>query len=160
MTNQSFSKKDILIERVKSREFILDASSKLDFSSDPFFNSYRGRSQESLLKSTIKDLVGWKTSVASEEAIIEKTIIASFRKNISTETTETGTIKISVIHKNPDSAAFYANSLMEQIRNLVDNENKISTEQRLTYLSETLADALQDMDIAQQKLKDYTLKTA
>ena len=31
---------------------------------------------------------------------------------------------------------------------------------RLTYLSETLADSLQDMEKAQQKLKDFALKNS
>ena len=58
-----------------------------------------------------------------------------------------------------EKAAQYANSFMEEIRILVTDE-KIRSAFRLTYLSETLADALQDMEKAQEELKNYALKNS
>ena len=52
-----------------------------------------------------------------------------------------GAISISVTHKDAEMAAKYTNGLMEKIRQLVEIENKDSLEQRLAYLSETLADS-------------------
>ena len=46
---------------------------------------------------------------------------------------------------------------MELVRQTVATEEEKSKEMRLSYLAETLADALQDMEAAQQKLKNYTL---
>ena len=73
---------------------------------------------------------------------------------------ETGIISIAVTHKEPKLAANYANSIMEQIRNLIESEDAMAQELRLSYLSETLADALQEMETAQKNLKEYALKNS
>ena len=44
---------------------------------------------------------------------------------------------------------------MDEIRQLVEEEAKASQALRLNYLSETLADALQEMEKAQKNLKNY-----
>ena len=49
---------------------------------------------------------------------------------------------------------------MEEIRKLVESESREAQEHRLLYLSETLADALQDMEKAQKNLKNYALKNS
>ena len=49
---------------------------------------------------------------------------------------------------------------MEEIRSLVEDENTAAQSLRLSYLSETLADALQDMEEAQKDLKDYALENS
>ena len=46
---------------------------------------------------------------------------------------------------------------MEQIRQLIKQEENESKAFRLSYLAETLADAIQDMEDAQTKLKEYAL---
>ena len=65
-----------------------------------------------------------------------------------------------VTHVSPEKAAQYANSFMEEIRILVTDEKNKDQAFRLTYLSETLADALQDMEKAQEELKNYALKNS
>ena len=64
-------------------------------------------------------------------------------------------ISISVTHK-PDNIADYANAFMEQIRQLINDENKTKQELRLSYLSETLADAIQEVETTQKNLKDFS----
>ncbi len=49
---------------------------------------------------------------------------------------------------------------MEEIRKLVEEESKTSQKRRLNYLSETLADALQEMEKAQKNLKNYALENS
>ena len=49
---------------------------------------------------------------------------------------------------------------MENVRLFVQKENETSQMARLSYLSETLADAVQDMERAQQNLKDYALENS
>ena len=49
---------------------------------------------------------------------------------------------------------------MEQVRQTVINEDEKSKESRLSYLAETLADALEDMEVAQQSIKNYTLENS
>ena len=78
----------------------------------------------------------------------------------SFETTTGGAIVISVTHINPQKASYYANSFMEEIRQMVEQESNASQVLRLNYLSETLADALQEMEAAQKKLKDYALENS
>ena len=41
---------------------------------------------------------------------------------------------------------------MEEIRSLIENENIAAQDLRLSYLSRTLADALQEMEEAQKEL--------
>ena len=49
---------------------------------------------------------------------------------------------------------------MEEVKQLVEFESDKEQELRLTYLSETLADALQDMEEAQKNLKQYALENS
>ena len=49
---------------------------------------------------------------------------------------------------------------MNEVRQLVEKESKAEKKLRLSYLSETLADALQDMENAQKNFKDYALKNS
>ena len=74
--------------------------------------------------------------------------------------TDGGAIEISVLHSDPKKASYYANSFMEEIRQMVEKESKASNDYRLNYLSETLADALQEMEEAQENLKNYALKNS
>ena len=80
-----------------------------------------------------------------------------FRQNVKFSETEGGAIVISVTHTDPKKASDYANGFMEEIRSLLEKESIASKEKRLNYLSETLADALQDMEKAQKNLKNYAL---
>ena len=49
---------------------------------------------------------------------------------------------------------------MELVRQTVATEEEKSKEMRLSYLAETLANALQDMELAQQNIKNYTLENS
>ena len=49
---------------------------------------------------------------------------------------------------------------MEQVRRLIVEEDAKNKDFRLTYLAETLADALQDMENAQNNLKNYALENS
>ena len=64
------------------------------------------------------------------------------------------------MHIDPQKASDYANNFMEEIRRLVESESNTAQELRLNYLSETLADALQEMEETQKNLKDYALENS
>ena len=49
---------------------------------------------------------------------------------------------------------------MEQVRILIEEEDRKNKDFRLTYLAETLADALQEMENAQNNLKNYALENS
>ena len=57
-----------------------------------------------------------------------------------------------VTHTDPKAAANYANNVMKEIKLLVENESDLTQKLHMNYLSGTLADALQDMEKAQQGL--------
>ena len=76
------------------------------------------------------------------------------------EKSQSGSVSILVTHVNFQKSSKYANDLLEEIRRLVEEEAKNAQNLRLSYLSETLADALQEMEQAQVNLKDYTLKNS
>ena len=153
------SSAEILIERATGREFIISLQNKLSLDQDPYFNSYvEGfEYKDPFWKATIKKIIGWQKTELEKKAIIEFNVLKNFRESVLFDITESGSIVISVTHKNPQKASFYANNVMEEIRQMVEIESKTAQDLRLTYLSETLADALQDMEDAQKNLKNYAL---
>ena len=95
-----------------------------------------------------------------KNAIIENNILNNYRENVVFELTDGGAIELSVTHIDPEQASYYANGFMEEIRQLVEEESNASQALRLNYLSQTLADALQDMEKAQENLKNYALENS
>ena len=154
------SETDALLERVKSKEYILETNDVLNFDADPYFNDYAPNQTDPLWKATIKNLIGWQSDERTADAIIENKIFETFKEVVSVSTTDAGAISLSVTHENPERAAFYANELMEFTRDLVLDEQEESTDLRLNYLSETLADALQEMERTQERLKLYALENS
>lgn len=156
----NLSSSTTLLEQISAREFILNISDKSSLADDPYFNAYNPDHKDPLWKATIKKLIGWQKTTAEKENIIENNILSKYKNAVRVRETEGGSIILSVTHNNPKKASEYANNFMEEVRKLVDYESKTAQDQRLSYLSETLADALQDMETAQQNLKDYTLKNS
>ena len=133
---------------------------KFSINQDPYFNTYNPNYKDPFWKAAIKKTIGWQTTALEKNAIIERNILANYRANVRFETTSSGAIEISVTHADPEKASYYANGLMEEIRQLVEKESAASQALRLNYLSETLADALQDMENAQENLKNYALENS
>ena len=154
------SSPDNLLERLNGREFIVAMSQKFSLDLDLFFNTYDPNYRDPLWKAIIKRFIGWQKTEQDKNAIIEISIIKNFRDYVKFETTEGGAILIKVTHRVPQKAADYANGFTEEIRLLVENESIAAQKLRLNYLSETLADALQEMDDAQENLKNYALKNS
>lgn len=158
--SSSNSSSELLLERIRGREFILDASKNLSLVADPLFNSYvrsKSTAVDPQWKSKIKKIIGWAPRQTEREAIIEKNILSNFQQLVEVDITKAGAMTIAVTHTNAKTAAEYANSLMDQIKKLIEFENKLETEKRLIYLSETLADALQELEKSQSSYKEYVL---
>ena len=151
---------EILMERMMEREFILEASQMLSLQDDPLFQTYNPNAVDPIWKATIKKLIGWEQSAQSEKFIIENKIQLNYLEYVQVSQTLGGAIKISVTHEDPKMAAKYANQIMELVRQTVETEEEKSKEIRLSYLAETLANALQDMEKAQQNIKNYTLENS
>ena len=95
-----------------------------------------------------------------KKAIIEHNVIENYREYINFQETDAGAISLAVTHEDPAKAADYANGFMIELKQLVEREGAAAKSRRLNYLSETLADALQEMDRAQKNLKDYALENS
>ena len=151
---------DLLLERIKSREFILEANQKLALSDDTFFNTYNPNAKDPAWKSLIKTLIGWHTPDRTKQLMVQEAVIKGYLGSIAASSTGAGAIQISVTHINPKLASDYANGLMELVREIIEDQDNTSKASRLSYLAETLADALQDMEAAQSKLKEFALQNS
>lgn len=149
-----------LIERATTREFILDANRNLSFENDPYFNTYDPNYVDPLWKSAIKALIGWQSSEREKRAIIEDNIVKNYIEYVMVESTDGGALSLSVVHEDPDLAAAYANGLMAQLQALTQREENQETDERLSYLSEILADALIDLESAQKKLSTFSVQNS
>ena len=135
----------------------MEASRNLSLDQDAFFQTYDPNLQDPVWKSVIKKMIGWQNLSENINTIIQDRIYENYLDYVVVSTTKAGAFEISVTHNNPKLAAEYANKLMEQIRQLIKQEENESKAFRLSYLAETLADAIQDMEDAQTKLKEYAL---
>ena len=151
------SNNEVLLERAQGREFIIDMKTKFSIDQDIYFNKYDPNYKDPLWKATIKKIIGWQKTELEKNAIIESNVLRNYRKNVLFELTKSGTIEISVTHTDRQKASYYANGFMEEIRKMVERESDAAQALRLNYLSETLADALQEMENAQENLKNYAL---
>ena len=151
---------DVLIERVMSREFILEASDELDLLSDKLFNSYNPDHRDPAWKARLKVLLGVQNSERDPARIQLWNVIRSYQKLVAVETTDAGAISVSVRHEVPERAAEIANHLMKKIILMTSQENIEDVDEKLRYLSRTLADASQDLEDAQNALKEYSLENS
>ena len=69
-------------------------------------------------------------------------------------------MKIEVTHTSPQRAALIANVIMDTIISFTKHKKNTRQDQQLTYLSNTLATALNDLEISQSNLKEFTLKNS
>ena len=95
-----------------------------------------------------------------KKAIVEQNVIKNYRKNVNFEATDGGAILISVTHLDPKLASNYANTFMDELRRLVEDESIAAQSLRLNYLSKTLADALQEVEETQENLKNYNFENS
>lgn len=149
-------------EEIKGRVFIEKIDKTLDFKSDKYFyKKVNINSKDPVWKATIKHLIGYKREeVDLDEAAWQK-IVRVYKKNVSVDiSTKNDTISVSVKHENPDRAAKIANTIMETILLDFKKERENDTKGRLVFLSTTMADALDELESAQEKLKTFALENS
>ena len=154
------SDKDILIERIESREFILKVSATTGMNKDEFFNPEIEITSDPSWKRMIKKLISLVEKRLDQNTLQQQNILDNYQEFVKADTTLAGALSISVLHPDAALAAKYANAIMEETRSLVESEDEVSKEKRLSYLSLTLADALEDMEESQLALKDFALKNS
>ena len=153
---------DLTVHLVKGRIFIKKLNAKLNFLDDPFFNRYDPNKVDAYWKTIIKRLIGWSESPFQKNPNEEiwQGISKVYSENVNLSETDGNATKIAVTHYNPDRAAEIANSIMEMvIINLQDKKNS-SQDDQLSYLSETLSNALIELEVAQSKLKTFSLENS
>jgi len=151
---------DLLIERMTSREFILEIASEKDLKNDDFFHKYDPNATDPLWKSLIKSIVGWESLEISPDRRANWNILKKFDSTVSIQQTDGGAIEVKVTHKNPTRAAEIANYIVEKIITLTKMENKENLNSRLQYLSEKLAVASKDLKYSQSRVNEFALKNS
>jgi uncharacterized protein involved in exopolysaccharide biosynthesis len=151
---------NILFDRIKGREFILRLDESVDLMGDPFFNTYNPDAVDPAWKAAIKWAIGYQSEDFDPDQVGEKNIVTTFRESVAVEETENGAISVKVDHTDPARAAQVANAIMDQIVSQAEFETKAEQTSQITYLSETLADTLREMEVAQARLKNFAIENS
>lgn len=151
---------DALIERVTAREFILEVAGELDLDGDAFFNGYSPEAKEPVWKATIKQILGVRDTERDPNKIAYWNVIKAYQNFITIETTLGGAISVAVKHEIPERAAEIANHIVGKIITLTIDENIENVDEKLRYLSQTLADASEELEDAQDAIKTYSLENS
>jgi len=149
-----------LIERVTSRQFILEVTGELDLQGDAFFNDYDPKAQDPAWKARLKQLLGMNNAAPDPNKIADWNVIESYQEFIMIETTSGGAISVAVKHEIAERAAEIANHIVGKIITLTTDENIENVDEKLRYLSQTLADASEELEDAQDAMKTYSLENS
>ena len=147
-------------DQVTGRIFIEKLDAKLNFQADPYFNTYNPNSLDPLWKSLIKRAIGWQKSSIDPQEAIWQGIVAKYTKSIVLDKTKDGAVKILVTHVNPQRAAEISNTIMDEIISTLKNKKNTEQDAQLSYLSNTLAKALSDLEASQSSLKQFALENS
>ena len=147
-------------DQATGRIFIEKLDATLNFQADPYFNTYNPNSVDPIWKSLIKSAIGWKKSFTDAQEATWQGIVEKYSKNVVLDETENGSIKIVVTHVNPQRAADIANVIMNEIISSSKNKKSTEQDQQLSYLSNTLARALSDLEVSQSNLKKFALENS
>ena len=147
-------------DMVTGRIFIEKLDAKLDFQADRYFNTYDPDAADPLWKSLITRAIGWQKSFTDPQEAIWQGIVAKYTKSIVLDETPDGAVKIVTTHVNPKRAAEIANTIMYEIISTLENKRNTEQDAQLSYLSNTLAKALSDLEASQSSLKQFALENS
>ena len=154
------SKSQLPTAKTNGRIFIEKIDKKANFSTDPYFNSYDPNFVDPNWKALIKRAVGWEKPSTDAQEAIWQAIIKSYTQSVIISEDKDQTISITVTHENAKRAAEIANIVMDEIitntKETSDNQQK----KQLSYLSNTLANALGDLELTQSNLKEFSLRNS
>jgi len=144
--------------QIKGRIFIENVDAKLNFLTDPYFNTYNPKAIDPIWKSTIKRAIGWQNFSNGNEEAIWQEISKKYAQNIKLLQTSDEAIKIIVTHEKAERAAEIANVIMQEIISINSNLRDKQQDKHLSYLSNTLAKALSDLEVSQSNLKAFAME--
>jgi uncharacterized protein involved in exopolysaccharide biosynthesis len=149
----------IPLDQITGKIFIEKLDKKLNFQAETYFNTYNPNPVDPKWMSVIKRVIGWqKKFPANVEDAMWEGIVKKYSKNIMVDITEEGSIKIMVTHEVPQRAAKIANVIMDTIINIQKKQKDDDQDQMLFYMSNTLANALNDLEVSQSNLKEFAIK--
>jgi uncharacterized protein involved in exopolysaccharide biosynthesis len=148
------------VDQFTGRIFIENLDAKLNFQADPFFNTYNPNWVDPVWKTLIKRSIGWQVPITNVQEAIWQSIMAEYLKNVQFDETKDGAHTIEVTHVNPQRAAEIANAIMNEIIFNTKNKKDTAQDQQLSYLSNTLASALSDLEVSQSNLKEFALENS
>lgn len=149
----------ISASQINGRIFIKKIDAKLDLQTDPYFNSYNSTKKvDPIWKSFIKRTIGWQQPTTNFEETIWQGITNKYSQNIFLNETDDGAFKIVVKHEDAVRAADIANAVMIEIISYKKVMKDSQQDKQLFYLSNTLAKALSELEIAQSNLKSFALE--
>ena len=154
------SKTVLPIDEIMGREFIEAMDKSIDFRGDPYFNTYNPDAKNPAWKANIKSLIGWSSTKPDSNEAMWQGIVNVYKDSVELSLTEEGANEVSASHKDAVRSAEIANTIMMMIiKNSKDKSDKAQDAQ-LNYLANTLASALEDLEEAQSKLKNFTLSNS
>ena len=154
------SKTSISVDQVMGRIFIQNVDRKLNFQTDPYFNTYDPNYVDPTWKALIKKIIGFKKIHINSKEATWQSIITNYSKNIKLEITQDNSIKIIVTHEDAARAAEIANIIMNEIITTAKKKHDAAQDKHLSYLSTTLAQALNELEMAQSNLKEFALENS
>jgi len=158
IANISDAPKPLSKDEILGREFILKIDKIVDLTKDSYFNSINTTTKEPKWKTFIKGFIGLESLEANYDELVMQQVIRKYKSNVSFEITQDNSILLSVVHTDPKRSAIISNSIMNTIINTKKMELEDEINNQLSYLSQTLAVSLDDLETAQQKLNTFTLK--
>lgn len=148
-------------EYLKGRIFIEKIDTKLDLKNDLYFNSYSQKNnKDPFWKSEIKRLLNYQDINENPEEAIWQGIVSTYSNNIIIDISQQNIVKIQVTHTNPIRASDIANVIMDTIITNEKFEKENTTNKITLYLTEKLANSLNDLEIAQSKLKKFAMENS
>ena len=138
--------------------FIQKLDAKLNFQADPYFNTYNPKLVDPIWKSVIKRALGMqKSPIDTQQEAIWQSIAKNYAENVVMDETFDGSAKIIVTHSDRHRAAEIANVAVDEIIATTKSRKIKKQDEQLIYLSNTLAKALSELEIAQSNLKEFTM---
>jgi len=150
----------VIGEQISSRIFIDQVGLLLDFKSDPFFNSYNPNYKDPEWKRLIKEVINFPKNKVNHNENIWQGIISTYNDNLYFRITEANNIVLSFTHTDPNRASDIVNTIMTHIIQSIEIETDNERSEKLKYLSNTLATALDKLERSQSILKEFSITKA
>jgi len=133
------SERDLAVDKINSRDFIVELLPNSDLGTDPFY-----------VGSLDPDALNADPDSREYKRLMQR-VVARFRRSVTVRTTINGIINIQVVHTDPDRAASIANLVADthlaNLRNKQDADGSRQTElvaKRLREAKQTLDDAIEE----------------